>query len=144
MPGHKGSKRGASRKTLQAKEQRMGSGQIGLEVLGPLPYKDIRLYAAAKAVKGLQDGLLGLSGAVLKVSEVLAQVRMVRAELHGWISSYQKRERWPGEGFPLFREHWLVLRVWVPLQMRLCVEQILQDMGAPWNTLITGFRPISK
>lgn len=146
MPGHKGNRRAQEWGSRKSPRGSLAPGQQGssrqIPTLKGTLYKDIRLYAAAKAVKMLQDGILGFAGAALKVSEVVGQAETIQAELRGWIESYEEREYTPGLGFELFKYHWRILRVWVPLQLRLCVEQVLQDMGKPWNTLITGFRPI--
>lgn len=42
-----------------------------------------------------------------------------------------------------FMSDWKWLRLLVPLQVRLFVEQILWDRGGRWRQLVTGFRPVS-
>lgn len=44
--------------------------------------------------------------------------------------------------FKAFRADWKWVRLMLPLQGRLVVEQILWDRGTPWRSLVTGFRAI--
>jgi len=37
---------------------------------------------------------------------------------------------------------WKVIRTYVPLQLRLFVEQCAFDVGGPWGRIVTGFRPV--
>ena len=41
-----------------------------------------------------------------------------------------------------FEEDWKWVRLVVPLQLRLLVEQILWDKRGGWRDLVTGFRPV--
>lgn len=68
--------------------------------------------------------------------------RGIRTELWDWISSYKQRENSPGLGFVLFKTHWSFVRLLLDLQTRLLAEQILWEMGKPWSTLCTGFKPL--
>ncbi len=43
-----------------------------------------------------------------------------------------------------FEEDWKWVRIAIPLQVRLIVEQILWDRGGRWRELVTGFKPIAK
>lgn len=42
----------------------------------------------------------------------------------------------------LFATRWMWMRNWLPLQMRLLMEQVFWRMGDPYTKLITGFGPI--
>ena len=44
--------------------------------------------------------------------------------------------------FDQFAGDWKWMRLAVPLQGRLVMEQLLWDRGLPWRSLITGFRAI--
>jgi len=58
-----------------------------------------------------------------------------------WVSSYQELN--PGHlAFKGFKYHWKLRRTWVPLQLRLAVEQHLYSKGKPWSSLVSGFRPL--
>lgn len=59
-----------------------------------------------------------------------------------WIEGYVEAERYPGEGWRTFAEDWRIVRMFVPLQFRLCAEQVLYDKGLPWRTMVSGFRPL--
>ncbi len=43
-----------------------------------------------------------------------------------------------------FQEDWKWVRIAIPLQVRLIVEQILWDRGGSWKKLVTAFKPINK
>lgn len=48
-------------------------------------------------------------------------------------------------GYPDYRSfafEWPWVRTFIPLQARLCVEQLLWSKGWPWRSLITGFKPV--
>ncbi len=61
--------------------------------------------------------------------------RSMAAVARNWIHSYNDASH--------FQREWKWIRLWVPLQVRLFVEQVLWDMGGPWRKLVTGFRPIA-
>ncbi len=37
---------------------------------------------------------------------------------------------------------WPRVRTWMPLQFRLCAEQVMWDRGGAWRRYVTGFRPV--
>lgn len=52
-----------------------------------------------------------------------------------------KQLLWSG-GFDRFVDSWKLGRQLVPLQGRLVMEQVLWDLGGPWRTLVSGFKPL--
>lgn len=68
-------------------------------------------------------------------------VESINNQIERWIEGYEAnnspRLAWLG-----FQYHWKILRVWVPLQLRLAVEQVLYQKGEPWSSLVTGFKPV--
>lgn len=42
-----------------------------------------------------------------------------------------------------FAKRWMWMRNWLPLQLRLFLEQVFWRLGKPYTDLITGFGPIS-
>lgn len=44
--------------------------------------------------------------------------------------------------FRVFAAQWRYLRLVVPLQVRLLIEQLLYEKGEPWRSLVRGFKPI--
>ena len=65
---------------------------------------------------------------------VVDEVRRAVEGLGKLIEGYQS----PRE----FEADWKWVRLVVPLQMRLMVEQILWDKKGGWRDLVTGFRPV--
>lgn len=43
-----------------------------------------------------------------------------------------------------FMADWKWMRLLIPLQVRLFMEQILWDRAGQWRQLVTGFRPVSE
>lgn len=80
------------------------------------------------------------------MSILINQARFIESELRAWILSYSDREAYKGQGFVEFCADWRSIRVWIPLQMRLCAEQIFWELSwkdARYKKLITGFAPMS-
>ena len=59
-----------------------------------------------------------------------------------WIEAFKSREVYPGAGFKAFKAEWKYTRLYMGLQSRLLVEQVLYEYGKPWSTLCTGFGPV--
>lgn len=74
----------------------------------------------------------------------LADCAEIEREWKSWIDSYESYNRDVPRRIILaaFTQHWKRLRLRLPLQDRLVIEQILWDKGAEWRELVTGFRPI--
>ena len=82
------------------------------------------------AIRGGSDPVSATGMAVwLTVSMGIA--RSVRSWMRSYRSAYH------------FQKEWKWIRLAVPLQLRLIVEQVLWDRGGDWRKLVTGFRPIS-
>lgn len=47
-------------------------------------------------------------------------------------------------GAAAFLEDWKWIRLAIPLQVRLAVEQMLWDRGGDWRKLVTGFSPVRR
>lgn len=77
------------------------------------------------------------------ISNALSIAMGVYNELASWISSYQERSG-TSKGFSDFQWHWKLARNFVGLQVRLVCEQVLWDMGPPWNSLNTGFKAVGE
>lgn len=65
-----------------------------------------------------------------------------RALVEGYDSAAVHLEPNNRRRFEAFREDWKWLRLAMPLQVRLFVEQICYDKGWPWRSVYTGFSPI--
>lgn len=72
---------------------------------------------------------------------LVALAESINADIRRWIDGYEERNS-PRVAFLGFQYHWKILRTFVPLQLRLAVEQALWSKGGDYRTLITGFRPI--
>lgn len=68
----------------------------------------------------------------------------IKAVIRKWIDGYEQNYDVPEQGLEAFWVTWKVLRCWVPLQLRLAVEQVLYEKGGDWRRLVTGFRPIEN
>ena len=88
-----------------------------------------------------------------EVLEILLSRGQVTKELAGWFSKGvvdeveravdALRSMIGGYRSPrAFEEDWKWLRLVVPLQLRLLVEQILWDKRGGWRDLVTGFGPV--
>ena len=86
-----------------------------LEVL--LDRKQVRRAAASWFSRGVADN-------------VRSTVKMLRQAIEGYRSPRD------------FEEDWKWIRLVVPLQLRLMVEQILWDKAGGWRDLVTGFGPV--
>jgi len=65
----------------------------------------------------------------------------IAAMVEDWVRSYVELN--PASlAFKGFKYHWKLVRTWVPLQLRLAVEQHLYSKGKPWSSLVSGFRPL--
>jgi len=71
----------------------------------------------------------------LTFKQALKMARDLRRDIYGWLYNYDWQE---------FRQDWPIIRCWIPLQFRLAVEQVLWEKGAPWSSLITGFKPANR
>lgn len=69
------------------------------------------------------------------MQQALSLARGLNASAYFWIRSY-------GDDYVKFRLDWMVARNYLPLQVRLSVEQVLWGQGEPWKRLITGFKAI--
>ena len=79
----------------------------------------------------------GSSNAGISVHGIRAGARIGRemaAAIRRVLDSYDS----PGA----FQRDWKWVRLLVPLQMRLMVEQVLWDKGIGWRKLVTGFGPV--
>lgn len=94
-------------------------------------YKNISLLYVNKLIERAGDGL--------SVYASLKFMTAARVEIYQWMKSYEDRERYPGDGFSTFWNHWKKLRLGIPLQTRLLVEQVASDRGKPWSRIVTGF-----
>lgn len=83
-----------------------------------------------------------LKGAAEK--EILGKCEAIHDRIDAWIGDYDRRNPTKRLAVLGFEYHWTLLRTWVPLQIRLAVEQVLSDRGGDWARLVTGFRPISR
>lgn len=68
-------------------------------------------------------------------NETMSRVRTLYRALAWEIDQY-------GSDYRAFAADWTLLRVFVPLQVRLATEQLLWQRGEPWRRLVTGFRPV--
>jgi len=110
-----------------------------------------RLSLIMKALSWESDWRLGLGPGLDYLYEALKKSLDPRIELceeinrmiRDWVESYDT-DNAPGLGYRSFFYHWKIQRTFVPLQVRLAVEQILYDKGEPWRRLVSGFRPLTK
>jgi len=99
---------------------------------------DISLYMLALSLKLLSGATEGL------LSRKVGEAKHIYGMFEAWVKGYQELERYPGEGYGVFYSDWKKVRMWLSLQERLCVEQVLFDMGRPWRSLVTGFVPVGE
>lgn len=76
-----------------------------------------------------------------RLTQKLDWMQQMAAQWKTWIEGY---ERLNGAriGFAAFRADWKYVRLWIDLQERLLVEQVLYDKGGYYRELVSGFRPI--
>lgn len=74
-------------------------------------------------------------------SAKLEAARMIYNEWDRFITDYTRRN---GEriGKAAFKADWKIIRLWLGLQDRLFVEQMLYDRGGFYRRLVSGFRPL--
>lgn len=111
-------------------------------VPGPMDWG--ALMAKVKALETLSKSSLAGTplGALLpdtmSTEGMVAIAESINQDLRRWIDGYSNRN--PSRIAVLgFKYHWTILRVWVPLQLRLACEQVLYEKGEPWKYLVTGF-----
>ena len=80
----------------------------------------------------VDDAVAGVRGIIAQFQP--AVFRALRDTVRAWVGSYSSPTK--------FQAEWKYMRLGVPLQFRLLVEQILWDMGLPWRNLVTGFNPV--
>ncbi len=72
---------------------------------------------------------------------IVATAEEINSMIRGWIDGYEANNT-PRVAVLGFEYHWKIIRVWVSLQFRLAVEQVLYEKGQPWSDLVTGFGPV--
>lgn len=88
-------------------------------------------YAKGRQVKWTESDRSSTTKIVDLAEEINSMIR-------GWIDGYIARNS-PRVAILGFWYHWKIIRVWVSLQFRLAVEQVLYEKGDPWRQLVTGF-----
>lgn len=76
------------------------------------------------------------------MAEYVKQSMLIQREWERFVDSFEERNRY-ALAVAGFIQIWKVLRLRLPLQDRLVVEQILWDKEGPWRQLVAGFRPIA-
>ncbi|MEO5351408.1 MAG: hypothetical protein H7836_17465 [Magnetococcus sp. YQC-3] len=114
----------------------------------PGPMDWAKLMLKVKAIQKIAE--MNLTGTLLNIPGVskewstdslVALAESINEDIRYWIDGYEERND-PRVAILGFEYHWKLLRTFVPLQLRLAVEQVLWSKGGRWKSLITGFRPI--
>lgn len=105
-----------------------------------------RTYKETKRCKDINLGLMLAEAKAISsdpgIILAMRRANWIRQELYEWVRSYEERG---GEvGKALFRRDWTFFRTWVPLQIRLAIEQILWNSFGEYRDLVSGFDPIGK
>ena len=102
-------------------------------------YKNLSM-AYLKAQWQLLEKLTGLE----TLSRYISHSAKIQREWKRWVDSYAKYNPDKPERVvqAAFEQHWKVLRLRVPLQDRLVIEQILWEKGGWRAELVKGFYPI--
>lgn len=93
------------------------------------PFEHIEVPEHRTAVDDAVDGVRNI---IARFQPAL--FRALADAMRSWIRSYASPRA--------FQADWKWMRLMVPLQFRLLVEQVLWDLGGDWRKLVTGFRPI--
>lgn len=84
---------------------------------------------------------LEVFGHYKSVNEMVRKAQEIEGHIRRWVEGYEVNQLYQGEGFARFKRHWRSVRMFIPLQVRLCAEQVFYDKGYPWNSLVSGFNP---
>lgn len=88
--------------------------------------RDIKQLMAEVDAQGtlfVSDTTQGLMNTISKIWDLLGR----------WVSEY--------ESIAAFKRDWVRARLFVPLQIRLAMEQLLWELGGDYRSLVTGFGP---
>lgn len=117
------------------------------EIQGTATQSEIDSAHKAKKFRNLNWIVLGAIRKNLDLHKSLSgkidQMNRLYREYEKWIDSYEDRNG-TRIGRALFRWHWKKMRLWIGLQDRLFIEQVLYDRGGFYRGLVSGFRPIDK
>lgn len=75
-------------------------------------------------------------------AQAIENAEEIYVELRQWIDTYMAQTSTTRLGVLGWQYHWKMLRAWVPLQLRLVVEQVAYDKGLPWSRVVSGFKPL--
>lgn len=78
-----------------------------------------------------------------RTTDIVGLAEKIASRINEFIDGYLERNTYRIAVLG-FKYHWTILRNWVPLQLRLCVEQVLWTRGRPWRDLVTGFGAIEE
>ncbi|MBV6343699.1 hypothetical protein [Candidatus Magnetobacterium casense] len=114
----------------------------------PGPMDWAKLMMKVKAIGKISE--LNLTGTLLTIPGVSKEwstatlvtlAESINEDIRNWVNGYEEKND-PRVAILGFAYHWKLLRTFVPLQLRLAVEQVLYEKGGSWQRLITGFRPL--
>lgn len=76
-----------------------------------------------------------------RLTQKLDYMQTMAASWRRWIEGYEALNG-ARIGRAAFRADWKWIRLWLDLQERLFVEQMLYEKGGFYRTLVTGFKPV--
>lgn len=100
-------------------------------------------WALLNADMKILQGYLGTFGTA-QSSLWIGKMEAIHDRIARWIDGYVAGNSSKRLAYLGFAYHWKLLRVWVPLQLRLATEQVLYEKGEPWRQLVTGFGVVKE
>lgn len=109
---------------------------------GPMNWNDLHVMMTDLRAAAEGRGTL-VRNVKPRTEDIVALGEEINQRVKKWLDGYVWQH---GEeiGYYVFWYHWKIIRVWMPLQFRLAVEQVLYDRGYPWRNLVTGFGTIKE
>lgn len=80
-----------------------------------------------------QVGMEGTNFIPGTTAQLEKDIQVIWSHLRAWVGEF--------ENAAAFQRHWVRARLFVPLQIRLAMEQLLWELGGGYRNLITGFGP---
>lgn len=74
--------------------------------------------------------------------DILTLSLRIQERISSWVDGYVSNYGSADKAYPIFQMVWKACRAWVPLQLRLCAEQVFYNKGDPWRKLVSGFKPL--